>query len=124
MNENEVTQKLVEQCEAIELIAKELRWILEESTERDIQPNTLAAEEVLRMFFDLYKDFKRVREQTQKLRNDIYAISFTDKTLEMVNRMTADALVKKLSEGIFEQMVSVAEYGCLPDGTTYEDLSS
>lgn len=124
MKENQVQEKLVEQTEALDIIAKELRWMLDESTKRNIQPDTPIAEEMLQRFFSLYKDFLKVRQDTIKLAVEIHRMKFTDRTMGMVYRATADLLVRKTGEGIFEQFTSVAEHGCLPDGTTFDDLSS
>jgi len=122
LKEHEVPGKIIEQTEAIDLIASELRWMLEEANKKNIQPDTPEANEMIRMFFSLYSDFKRVREHTYNLQKAIRKVKFTDRALKLVYNASTDLLVKKLGQGIFEQFISVAEHGCLPDGTTYEDL--
>jgi hypothetical protein len=116
MKTDEVHDKLMEQSEQIDLIAKELRWILEECQRQNVQPGTPMGAEMLQKFFSLYKDYKQVRENTFELERQVKEVVFDDYIMGRIYHATADLLVRKVTQGIFEQFTSVAENGCLPDG--------
>ncbi len=114
MKETDVQSKIIELNESLDLIEKELRWLLEESTRRDVPPNSPEGDEFLRMFFSLYHDFLGLRQKIVKFARDVKTISFTDETMGLVYQTTADYMARKLGKGIFEQFISVAETGKLP----------
>lgn len=116
MKSEEVHDKLMEQSEQIDLIGKELRWILEECKRQNVQPGTPMGAEMLQKFFSLYKDYQKVRDNTFELERQVKRITFDDHTMGTVYCATADLLVRKVTQGIFEQFTSVAETGELPEG--------
>lgn len=124
MTNDEIHEKLLEQSEQIDLIGTELRWMLEECQRQNIQPKTPLGEEMLQKFLSLYRDFQTVKTNTIGLYETIHAMKFSDPTIGMIYLATAILLVRRQSYGIFEQFTSVVEHGCLPDGTSLDDLSS
>jgi len=116
MKSEDAHDTLMEQSEQIDLIAKELRWILEECKRQNVQPGTPIGKEMLQKFFSLYKDYQKVRDNTFELERQVKRLTFDDLTMGKIYYATADLLTRKVTQGIFEQFTSVAETGELPEG--------
>lgn len=114
MKQNEVHNKIVEQSDAIDIIAKELRWILTETAKQNPEVGTPLGDEMAQKFFQLYADFKKVRKNAEILSEAVNKVKFTDSTIGLVYRAAAQLLIRRCTEGIFAQFTSVAETGDLP----------
>lgn len=106
--------KITELDEALDLIEKELKWILSESTAQKIQPKTALADEFWQKFMQLYVDFLKVKERVSAFAADMSLAEFSDRALGTAYRTTAAQLLKKTEVGCFKQFASVAETGKLP----------
>jgi hypothetical protein len=120
MKNEEVHDVLLEQSNQIDMIAGELKWILEECKKHNVQPGTSLGDEMTQKFFSLFKDYKQVRNKTLELEKEVRTVVFPDPTMATIYLATANLLTRKVTQGIFEQFRSVAETGKLPD----ENLSS
>jgi len=112
---DEAHEKLLKQSDAIDLIAKELIWLLAEVNKKNPQPETPLGEEILTMFFSLYKDYLKVKNDTFVLRDQLDLAEFEDQTMGMLYKASGRMLARKVCEGLFKQFVSVAETGELPE---------
>jgi hypothetical protein len=121
MTETQVHEKIQEQSEAINMIAKELTFLLTEANKHNPVIGTPLASELAQRFMALYKDFQIVQKNTVKLFQEVNETTFADELTGIVYKATAHLLVEKIKTGLFEQFISVAEFGELPDGTTFED---
>ncbi len=114
-NEEIAHGKLVDQSDAIDMIAKELTWLLTEAQKQDPQLGSPLADELGRRFMALYKDFQGIRENGMKLSMELEKMEFDDHILGLIYKTSGRLLVRKMSEGLFEQFISVAEFGVLPE---------
>ena len=107
-------QRIVDQSEALDLIGKELLWILTETTKLQPKPGTDLGNELVVKFFSLYKDFQKVRSDGERLVEDIVHAKLADPLIANLYETAARLLLRKSGQGIFAQFISVAETGDLP----------
>lgn len=106
--------RITEQADALDIIAKELTWLLNQANTTHSPVNSPLGRELAHRFMQLYNDFLKVRKKISDLCDDMEGSEFDDRTLSMVYKHTAHLLFRKTHMGIFEQFTCVAEFRNLP----------
>lgn len=112
ITELQAEAKIRSQFDALDLIANQIIWMLEQVRKID---NPSAQKEMGLRFFQLYKDFKKIQRDGEKLVQEFQSSEFENPILEIIYRNTAELFVNLSNEGIFRQFTSIAETGELPD---------
>jgi hypothetical protein len=112
--ETSIQERIVEQATALDLVGQELNWLLNETNRHKIQPGTALGNEIVEKFCSLYRDFQKIQERGLKLQRDLQTATFQDSVMGMVYRTSANLLVRKSTEGIFKEFISVAQRNRLP----------
>lgn len=115
MKQNEVYDKLTRQKDSIDVIEKQLRWILSECQKKNAKPGTKFGDEMIQRFYSLYRDFVKIKDDATKLADEVSRVEFNDEIMGLVYKTTANLLLQRCSVGIFRQFTSVAETGKLPE---------
>lgn len=114
ITEKNIKGELKKLSDSMNLIAKELKWILNKCNKHIPEPDTNLANELLGKFFSLYKDFLKLKSSICEMLTQLNQIKFKNKKLETYCKTYGFILFKKSNEGLFEQFSCVAETGDLP----------
>jgi hypothetical protein len=114
MSTTRANDRITEQSDALEIIAKELTWLLNHANTTTSPVNSPLGRELALRFMQLYNDFLKVRKKISDLCEEMEGAEFDDRTLSMVYKHTAHLLLRKTYMGIFEKFTCVAEFRKLP----------
>ena len=115
MTLHEAEATILQLNDSLDMIGRQIKWILTETKNKKILPDSVIGKEMISRFFSLHRDFKRLREKASEFYQKIHTAEFDDMIDYYIYTGIMQITLERFNEGVFHQFDCVAETGQLPD---------
>ena len=114
MTIKETENNILQLNDSLDMIGSQIKWILTETSTKNMIPESPVGREMIQRFFSLYRDFKRLREKASEFYQKIHTAEFDDMIDYYIYTGIMQITMERFNEGVFHQFDCVAETGKLP----------